>query len=109
MLCFTAYIWLLHMSRPQSSTTLREYVVGREVMVGILGGGRELGPRTVLGTLCVLVSVGAELRRRRGGGEEADGNSKAVKVRWNKEMIRCGGVMRSNERLVRSVLRELFQ
>src|SRR5271154_5765381 len=54
---FTAYVWLLH---HQSPTKVGTYAYVNPVVAVLLGyflGGEALGLRTVLGTLCVLVSV----------------------------------------------------
>jgi drug/metabolite transporter (DMT)-like permease len=57
IIAFTAYTWLLHHESPMKVGT---YAYVNPVVAVILGyflGGEALGPRTVLGTLCVLVSV----------------------------------------------------
>ena len=54
---FTAYVWLLH---HQSPTKVGTYAYVNPIVAVILGyflGGEALGPRTILGTLFVLVSV----------------------------------------------------
>ena len=54
---FTAYVWLLHYESP---TKVGTYAYVNPVVAVILGyflGGEEIGPRTLLGTLLVLVSV----------------------------------------------------
>jgi drug/metabolite transporter (DMT)-like permease len=54
---FTAYVWLLH---SQSPTKVGTYAYVNPVVAVVLGyflGGEALGLRTVVGTLCVLVSV----------------------------------------------------
>jgi drug/metabolite transporter (DMT)-like permease len=54
---FTAYVWLLHHESP---TKVGTYAYVNPVVAVILGyflAGEELGPRTILGTACVLVSV----------------------------------------------------
>jgi drug/metabolite transporter (DMT)-like permease len=54
---FTAYVWLLH---HQSPTKVGTYAYVNPVVAVVLGyflGGEALGLRTVVGTLCVLVSV----------------------------------------------------
>ena len=54
---FTAYIWLLHYESP---TKVGTYAYVNPVVAVILGyflGGEVVGPRTLLGTLLVLVSV----------------------------------------------------
>jgi drug/metabolite transporter (DMT)-like permease len=54
---FTAYIWLLHHESPTKVGTYAYVNPVVAVVVGYFLGGEALGPRTVLGTLCVLVSV----------------------------------------------------
>jgi drug/metabolite transporter (DMT)-like permease len=54
---FTAYIWLLHHESPTKVGTYAYVNPVVAVLVGYFLGGEALGPRTVLGTLCVLVSV----------------------------------------------------
>jgi len=54
---FTAYIWLIH---HESLTKVGTYAYVNPVVAVLLGyfvGGEALGMRTILGTLCVLVSV----------------------------------------------------
>jgi drug/metabolite transporter (DMT)-like permease len=54
---FTAYVWLLHHESP---TRVGTYAYVNPVVAVILGyflAGEELGPRTILGTAFVLVSV----------------------------------------------------
>ena len=54
---FTAYVWLLHHESPTKVGTYAYVNPVVAVVVGYFLGGEALGPRTVLGTLCVLVSV----------------------------------------------------
>jgi drug/metabolite transporter (DMT)-like permease len=54
---FTAYIWLLHHESPTKVGTYAYVNPVVAVLVGYFLGGEALGPRTVLGTLCVLISV----------------------------------------------------
>lgn len=54
---FTAYIWLLHHESPTKVGTYAYVNPVVAVLVGYFLGGEALGPRTVLGTMCVLVSV----------------------------------------------------
>jgi drug/metabolite transporter (DMT)-like permease len=54
---FTAYVWLIHHESP---TKVGTYAYVNPVVAVVLGyflGGESLGLRTILGTLCVLVSV----------------------------------------------------
>lgn len=57
IVAFTAYLWLVHHESP---TKVGTYAYVNPVVAVILGhfaAGEELGLRTVLGTVCVLVSV----------------------------------------------------
>lgn len=57
ILGFTAYVWLLH---HQSPTKVGTYAYVNPVVAVILGywlGGEPIGARTVVGSLCVLLSV----------------------------------------------------
>jgi len=57
IVAFTAYVWLIHHESP---TRVGTYAYVNPVIAVVLGhflGGEAVGPRTVLGTLLVLVSV----------------------------------------------------
>ena len=54
---FTAYVWLLHHESPTKVGTYAYVNPVVAVLVGYFLGGEPLGSRTILGTLCVLVSV----------------------------------------------------
>jgi drug/metabolite transporter (DMT)-like permease len=57
IIAFTAYVWLIH---HQSPTRVGTYAYVNPVIAVLLGyswGGETLGRRTILGTLCVLMSV----------------------------------------------------
>jgi drug/metabolite transporter (DMT)-like permease len=54
---FTAYIWLLHYESPTKVGTYAYVNPVVAVAVGYFLGGESVGARTLLGTLCVLVSV----------------------------------------------------
>jgi len=54
---FTAYVWLIHHESPTKVGTYAYVNPVVAVLVGYFLGGEELGLRTVLGTLLVLVSV----------------------------------------------------
>jgi drug/metabolite transporter (DMT)-like permease len=57
IIAFTAYVWLLH---HESLTKVGTYAYVNPVVAVVLGyflGGEELGLRTILGTVLVLVSV----------------------------------------------------
>ena len=54
---FTAYLWLIHHESPTKVGTYAYVNPVVAVILGYLVAGEELGTRTILGTLCVLVSV----------------------------------------------------
>ncbi len=57
IVAFTAYVWLIHHESP---TKVGTYAYVNPVVAVALGhflGGEAVGPRTLLGTLLVLVSV----------------------------------------------------
>jgi drug/metabolite transporter (DMT)-like permease len=54
---FTAYVWLLHHESPTKVGTYAYVNPVVAVAVGYFLGGETVGPRTLLGTALVLVSV----------------------------------------------------
>jgi drug/metabolite transporter (DMT)-like permease len=54
---FTAYLWLLHHESPTKVGTYAYVNPVVAVIIGYFFGGESLGLRTILGTLCVLISV----------------------------------------------------
>ena len=54
---FTAYVWLIHHESPTKVGTYAYVNPVIAVLVGYFFGGEAIGPRTVVGTLLVLVSV----------------------------------------------------
>jgi drug/metabolite transporter (DMT)-like permease len=54
---FTAYVWLMHHESPTKVGTYAYVTPVVAVIVGYFLGGEALGMRTILGTLCVLLSV----------------------------------------------------
>jgi drug/metabolite transporter (DMT)-like permease len=54
---FTAYIWLLHYESPTKVGTYAYVNPVVAVAIGYFFGGESVGPRTLLGTLMVLISV----------------------------------------------------
>jgi len=54
---FTAYVWLIHHESPTKVGTYAYVNPVVAVLVGYFLGGEALGIRTVLGTICVLISV----------------------------------------------------
>jgi len=57
IVAFTAYVWLLHHESPTKVVTYAYVNPVVAVVIGYLLGGEALGPRTILGTCLVLVSV----------------------------------------------------
>jgi len=57
IVAFTAYVWLLHHESPTKVGTYAYVNPVVAVIVGYFLGGEVVGPRTLLGTLLVLVSV----------------------------------------------------
>jgi drug/metabolite transporter (DMT)-like permease len=54
---FTAYVWLIHHESPTRVSTYAYVNPVVAVLLGYFAGGEALGPRTIVGTACVLVSV----------------------------------------------------
>lgn len=54
---FTAYLWLLHHQSPTKVGTYAYVNPVIAVLLGYFAGGEPLGPRTIVGSLCVLASV----------------------------------------------------
>jgi drug/metabolite transporter (DMT)-like permease len=54
---FTAYLWLIHHQSPTKVGTYAYVNPVVAVLLGYFAGGEPLGPRTILGALCVLLSV----------------------------------------------------
>jgi drug/metabolite transporter (DMT)-like permease len=54
---FTAYLWLLHRESPTRVGTYAYVNPVVAVLLGYFAGGEALGPRTIVGSLCVLASV----------------------------------------------------
>ena len=57
IVAFTAYVWLIHHESPTKVGTYAYVNPVVAVIVGYFLGGETVGPRTLLGTLLVLVSV----------------------------------------------------
>jgi drug/metabolite transporter (DMT)-like permease len=57
VLAFTAYVWLIHYESPTKVGTYAYVNPAVAVLIGYFFGGEELGARTILGTLFVLISV----------------------------------------------------
>ena len=57
IIAFTAYVWLIHHESPTKVGTYAYVNPVVAVLVGYFLGGEGLGPRTIAGTLLVLVSV----------------------------------------------------
>jgi drug/metabolite transporter (DMT)-like permease len=54
---FTAYVWLIHHQSPTKVGTYAYVNPVVAVAIGCFLGGETVGPRTLLGTVLVLVSV----------------------------------------------------
>jgi drug/metabolite transporter (DMT)-like permease len=54
---FTAYVWLIHHESPTKVGTYAYVNPVVAVLIGYFLGGEAIGPRTIMGTLFVLVSV----------------------------------------------------
>lgn len=54
---FTAYVWLIHHESPTKVGTYAYVNPVVAVLVGYFLGGEAIGPRTIVGTMLVLVSV----------------------------------------------------
>jgi len=57
IIAFTAYVWLIHHESPTKVGTYAYVNPVVAVLLGYFLAGETLGLRTVLGTLCVLISV----------------------------------------------------
>jgi drug/metabolite transporter (DMT)-like permease len=57
IVAFTAYVWLIHHESPTKVGTYAYVNPVVAVLVGYVWGGEELGLRTILGTVMVLISV----------------------------------------------------
>ena len=57
IIAYTAYVWLIHHQSPTKVGTYAYVNPVIAVVVGYFFGGEAIGPRTIVGTLCVLVSV----------------------------------------------------
>src|SRR5260370_9736502 len=57
IIAFTAYVWLLHHESPTKVGTYAYVNPVVAVLIGYFLAGEALDLRTILGTLCVLISV----------------------------------------------------
>src|ERR1700693_4832060 len=57
IIAFTAYVWLIHHESPTKVGTYAYVNPVVAVLLGYFLGGEALGPRTIAGTLLVLISV----------------------------------------------------
>ena len=57
IIAFTAYVWLIHHESPTKVGTYAYVNPVVAVLLGYFLGGEVLGLRTILGTVCVLISV----------------------------------------------------
>ncbi|HTM42201.1 MAG TPA: EamA family transporter, partial [Terriglobales bacterium] len=58
IVAFTAYVWLIHHESPTRVGTYAYVNPVVAVLVGYFLGGEAIGPRTIIGTMLVLVGVG---------------------------------------------------
>ena len=54
---FTAYVWLIHHESPTKVGTYAYVNPVVAVLVGYFLGGEAIGPRTIIGAVCVLIGV----------------------------------------------------
>jgi drug/metabolite transporter (DMT)-like permease len=54
---FTAYVWLIHHESPTKVGTYAYVNPVVAVLLGYFAGGEALGVRTIIGTVCILVSI----------------------------------------------------
>ena len=59
IVAFTAYVWLLHFESPTRVGTYAYVNPVVAVILGALIGGETVGPRTILGTILILIGVAA--------------------------------------------------
>jgi drug/metabolite transporter (DMT)-like permease len=57
IVAFTAYVWLIHHESPTKVGTYAYVNPVVAVLLGYFFGGEAIGPRTIAGTVLVLVSV----------------------------------------------------
>lgn len=73
---FTAYVWLLHYEPPTKVGTYAYVNPLVAVLLGYLVGGESVGPRTLLGTFLILISV-VVITTMRAKKETAGGQARA--------------------------------
>ncbi len=54
---FTAYVWLIHHESPTKVGTYAYVNPVVAVLLGYFAAGEALGVRTIIGTLCILISI----------------------------------------------------
>ncbi len=84
IVAFTAYVWLIHHESPTKVGTYAYVNPVVAVLLGYFLGGEALGPRTILGTLCVLVSV---LIITTAGAKSAVRNATALRDRIRENLV----------------------
>lgn len=57
IIAFTAYVWLIHHESPTKVGTYAYVNPVVAVIIGYFLGGEAIGTRTIVGTVCVLISV----------------------------------------------------
>jgi drug/metabolite transporter (DMT)-like permease len=85
IIAFTAYVWLIHHESPTKVGTYAYVNPVIAVLLGYFLGGEAIGPRTILGTLLVLVSVIVITTTQSKNGAVADSDSD---LRFGKEEVR---------------------
>jgi drug/metabolite transporter (DMT)-like permease len=81
IVAFTAYVWLIHHESPTKVGTYAYVNPVVAVVLGYFAGGEEIGVRTILGTLFVLVAVIAITYRRPGARPATQGVQPAGTLR----------------------------
>ncbi len=71
---FTAYVWLIHHESPTKVGTYAYVNPVVAVLVGYFLGGEAIGPRTIVGTLLILVSVVVIVTTPKESGESVAGS-----------------------------------
>jgi len=77
---FTAYVWLIHHESPTKVGTYAYVNPAVAVLIGYFLGGEEIGMRTILGTVFILISVVliTAMPAAKGAATRADQTSEAV-------------------------------
>jgi drug/metabolite transporter (DMT)-like permease len=81
IVAFTAYVWLIHHESPTKVGTYAYVNPVAAVVLGYFAGGEEIGVRTILGSVLVLVAVIAITYRRSGAQPATKGVQPAGTLR----------------------------